>query len=179
MARQPYPLPSHSWQQSQRATLAGGKRRGVDDALSGTAEGRIQRSFERQIALLAMEHVFNRLAERRLQFVDGNLSNGRLRACLDAHMRVVIIARNRALRTDNDKTAFGLRLRRPGIGESPPARFEFRQAPGVAANDDRMLVDFQPLRLIDDRSRTSTTSSTAPPLHLQNTPVRGAPQYKK
>ncbi len=55
MAPQPAPLPSPSWQQSQCAMLASGKRRGVDDTLSGAAKRRIQRPLEWQIALLAME----------------------------------------------------------------------------------------------------------------------------
>src|SRR3984957_7840482 len=146
MVRRPSPLRAQSWQQSQCAALASGKRRRVDDTLSGAAKRRIQRPLEWQIALLAMEHIFNRLAERRLQFVDGNLSDDRLRACLPPDMRVVVVTRNRSFRTDDDKTALGLRLRGPGIRERPPARFELAQASGVAANSDRMLVDFEPLR---------------------------------
>src|ERR1700733_14030454 len=98
-----------------------------------------------------MEHVLNWLAERRFQFVGGNLVDDRVGATLHPDMRVVIITRNRALRTDDDKTAFGLRLGDPGIGEGAPAGFELRQAVGVAANGDGVLVDLQPLRLIDDR----------------------------
>src|SRR5208282_5040017 len=66
-------------------------------------------------------------------------------------MRLVVVARNCAFRADDDEAAFGLRLHRPWIGESPPTRLELREAMGVAANGDRMLVDLEPLRLIDDR----------------------------
>ena len=48
------------------------------------------------------------------------------------------------------KPHFGCGCMRPGIGERAPARLELRQAARVAADGDRMLVDLDARRLVDD-----------------------------
>ena len=74
-----------------------------------------------------------------------------MRARLQAHMRLEIVARNRALGPDDDETAFGLRLRDPGIGEGAPTRLQLRKPASIADNRDRMFVHLEALRPVDDR----------------------------
>src|SRR5262249_1965731 len=104
-------------------TRAGDRR--IDDLLSDPAHLRSQRSEQRLTGFQMMNEMLDGIAMRRSEYVDGQLSSGAISLRLHANRRFEIITADITLATDNDETAFRLRLLRPGIGESAPARFEF------------------------------------------------------
>lgn len=131
--------------QSNRAFFSGGAHGAIHDLLPDPAESGIQRPMEGATGLEVVDQVLDGVAEAFCRCIDWHRMGLWLILGLKAHHGLVVVAGDRPPRAQHHKTALGLGLEGPRVGEGSPARLKLREAvgAGVATDRDGVLIDLK------------------------------------
>ena len=137
------------WNRPFFPSAAGG---GVDDLLADSGDLGVKWAEFEVATVDGVEEILDGVFEGWSDAIDGNGVAFGGGVGLDAEFGGVIGDADRASRATEDKAAEGLGLENPGIGEGPPAGFDFGETVGVAADGHAVFIDFEWGGFIGDAS---------------------------
>ena len=142
----------HLSEKRNRAFFASAGGGSIDDLLADSSDLGVEWAEFEVAPVDGVEEILDGVFEGWSDVIDGNGVAFGGGVGLDAEFGGVIGDADRASGSTEDKAAEGLGLENPGIGEGPPAGFDFGETVGVAADGHAVFIDFEWRGFIGDAS---------------------------